>query len=43
MIDDAFTACTSSDEKVKQVFAEQSAKDWEDFLLLRCKELVPGG
>ena len=32
----------ATDEKEKQIFAEQFQKDWDSFLLLRAKELAPG-
>ncbi|XP_078600844.1 uncharacterized protein LOC144875928 [Branchiostoma floridae x Branchiostoma japonicum] len=32
-----------TDEKSRQLFASQAAKDWELFLLQRAKELVTGG
>ena len=39
---DAIVHLISSNKQEVQVFAKQFKKDWETFLLMRAKELVPG-
>ena len=39
---DAIVHLISSNKQEVQVFAEQFKEDWETFLLMRAKELVPG-
>ncbi len=42
VIPDAVSYLTSENEDVRAKFAAQAARDWEQILLMRAKELVSG-